>query len=423
MNGACLEEDKENTNDETSSDSSDVYSSFEDDFDREHSFNEFLRVKLELASRSTKSLPFKAPRDEHKNLVYDSRAKLTRHLSPHHSRNGVAVSEEQVEPIAYSLKRCFDTEFITGKTASEGEKAGADLVYRNFVDGSFNKEAIIKEHISSFKSYAPEYTLNCPEHSEGVIFFSRFENANLQKVFNLSSTEYELYLSEDFNTGGHYHWFYFKTTSRLPANTRVTFRILNMTKPGSLYLAGFRPFAYSVKRASGWVQAGECVTYSPTEAQEASKKYYTLSWEYTYEFPNDEVYFAQFIPYTYSDLLDYLRKVKESEVARVDMLCKTIARNVCPMLTITEDVEEYISYTHERKISAMSKSTRKILYNRIEKFQSKSHKRKQTETTDSENCKADDLEVALLKHSERHKNKKGVVIVARVHPGTCFAKC
>ena len=308
-------------------------------------------------------------------------------------------------------------------------------MYRNFVDGSFTRE-VGPKNLPMFlpsKSYVPEFTMNCPELTECITFFSKFENANLQRAYKVSRTEYELYLSEDFNTSGHYHWFYFKTTSNLPANTKVTFKILNMTKPGNLYTAGFKPFAYSIKEATGWIQAGDCVSYTPIDSSESHKKYYTLSWEYTYKFPNDEVYFAQFIPYTYSDLLNDIKKIKEAkDIVRIDMLCKTVARNVCPMLTITEDVEAYISYKCERKISTMSKSTKKILYNRLSKLQNKLkschlHKKnkngEQSEALEAESNKrdnkgsVDDLETALLRHNEVHHNKKGIIIVARVHPG------
>ena len=38
------------------------------------------------------------------------------------------------------------------------------------------------------------------------------------------------------------------------------------------------------------------------------KPQYTLSFEYTFIFEDDEVYFAYCIPYTYSRLLHYLNK-------------------------------------------------------------------------------------------------------------------
>ena len=109
-------------------------------------------------------------------------------------------------------------------------------------------ERVIYKSMPSFlpmKSYPPEYTLMVPCFTEGLEFFSKFENANLKKAIRVSRTEYELLLSEDYNTNGHYHWFYFKTRARLPAGTIVHFKILNMIKPTSLYNSGFKPFAFS----------------------------------------------------------------------------------------------------------------------------------------------------------------------------------
>ena len=97
------------------------------------------------------------------------------------------------------------------------------------------------------KSYPPDYTLVVPCFTEGIEFYSKFENANLRLAIRVSRAEYELLLSEDYNTKGHFHWFYFKTKARLPSGTAVHFKILNMVKPTSLYSAGFKPFVYSTK--------------------------------------------------------------------------------------------------------------------------------------------------------------------------------
>jgi len=262
------------------------------------------------------------------------------------------------------------------------------------------------------KSYPTEYTLTVSSSEEGIEFYSRFENANLAKAFRLSKDEYELHLSEDYNTTGHYHWFYFKTTSQLPSNTTVTFKITNMIKPSSLYSKGFKPFAYPLTENIGWITAGHDISYLPNDS---TKKCYTLTWKYTYKHKGDIVYFAQFIPYTYSDLLIYLRSIENESIMRVDMLCKTLGRNVCPMITITEDIGSFISYKSERKISAMSKNTRGHMYNRMEKLQAKVNKHNVLSEID--HSKTYELEMILMKHKKVHGSKKGVVIVARVHPG------
>lgn len=99
------------------------------------------------------------------------------------------------------------------------------------------------------KCYIPEYTLLRPSFNDGVEFFSNFENANLKKAIRVNRLEYELLLGEDFNTEGHFHWYFFKTYSTLPAGTVVKFKIINMVKPTSLYTLGFKPFVFSIKKS------------------------------------------------------------------------------------------------------------------------------------------------------------------------------
>jgi len=255
-----------------------------------------------------------------------------------------------------------------------------------FLDTIAIIEKLLYKNVPSFlptKIYPPEYLLTPPQLEEGVEFFSRFENANLKRVVRVSKFEYELYLSEDYDTSGHYHWFYFKTYSTLPKGSLVQFKIMNMIKPSSLYSVGFRPFTYSVKSLKGWIPDGELISYTPNDNKDISenmvgeqnRKYHTLQWSYRYENTNDEVYFSQFIPYTYSDLLKYLESLKSNEsyssILRIDVLCKSLAKNACPMLTITENADTYLPYYYERELSLKSKNTRKILENRVEKLKSR----------------------------------------------------
>lgn len=309
-------------------------------------------------------------------------------------------------------------------------------------------ESFVHRNTPSFfpsKTYEPDRSLTVPSFEEGVEFSSKFENANLDRAVRLSRTEYELYLSEDFNTSGHYHWFYFRTAATLPKGSEVWFAIVNMVKPTSLYSVGFRPFAYSVKGEQRWVPAGESVSYTankPSIGSNDKRRYYSLRWKYVYEFDNDEVYFVQFVPYSYSDLLKYLKEIKNEKngpILRIDMLCKTLARNACPMLTITENVKTYLSYHYEREMAAKSKSTKKIILAKVEKLCAKPIIRRNTEKnageakhrmdTDALNfaeqdVRAHELEAALAEHKRDHGHKKGIIITARVHPGiSSFPRC
>jgi len=276
---------------------------------------------------------------------------------------------ERVASVAYPLRKAFDTEFIEdsiSKTNAKHIKVESTLK----AGGKFLIEELLNKNIPIFlptKSYLPEYSIASPLFKDGVNFFSRFENGNLKKVIRISRTQYELQLSEDYNTTGHYHWFYFKTTSTLPANTSVDFIIINMLKPNSLYSSGLKPFVCSVKSKVGWVPAGEKISYTSN-----TDSYYSLKWSYTYKYEHDEVYFAQFIPYTYSDLLGHLKELeKKSKIVRVEKLCKTLARNVCPVLTITENVKTFLSYGHERELMDKSKVLKRALLNSVNILRSK----------------------------------------------------
>ena len=305
------------------------------------------------------------------------------------------------------------------------------MIFINIID--FIQDKTTPSFLQS-RSYKPEYTVIVPSFEGGIDFSSKFENANLKKAIRVSKCEYELYLNEDYNTKGHYHWFYFKTNACLPAKTEVWFTIMNMIKPSSLYSVGFRPYAYSVKKGSGWIPAGDSISYTPIKTsigENIAQKYYSLKWKYTYEYDNDEVYFVQFVPYTYSDLLNYLRQIKNSKnesIMRLDILCKTLAKNVCPMITITDKINSYLSYRYERELAIKSKNTKKMILSKIEKLPISSITKKTKKLSegkykneislyDSDLNKFRNLEIAIKKHKKYHENKKGIIITARVHPG------
>jgi len=94
----------------------------------------------------------------------------------------------------------------------------------------------------------------------------------------------------------------------------------------------------------GWVKHGDNITYklsklsvhsagvnggtlqNPNAANNAGepirgkKKYYMLSFDYTFKRPNDEVYFAYSLPYTLSKLHGCIKNVMDDHTARVRML-------------------------------------------------------------------------------------------------------
>ena len=67
--------------------------------------------------------------------------------------------------------------------------------------------------------------------------------------------------------------------------------------------------------------------------------YYTLTYATTFNFDKDTVYFAHCYPYTYTDLRNFLNGLELEPDRRARMrrkgLCQTIAGNICELITIT----------------------------------------------------------------------------------------
>ena len=88
------------------------------------------------------------------------------------------------------------------------------------------------------------------------------------------------------------------------------------------------------------------------------------------EYTDDEVWFAHAVPYTYTDLQKQLKKLVDkpelSKILRHELLCTTINGVPCPLLTITEDVESYMSneerFKLQHKLSSVLKKSFKQKY-------------------------------------------------------------
>eukprot|EP00792_Barthelona_sp_PAP020_P003925 TRINITY_DN1760_c0_g1_i1.p1 TRINITY_DN1760_c0_g1~~TRINITY_DN1760_c0_g1_i1.p1 ORF type:complete len:995 (+),score=192.08 TRINITY_DN1760_c0_g1_i1:71-3055(+) len=187
-----------------------------------------------------------------------------------------------------------------------------------------------------------------------LIFESRFESGNLRRAIQVTMDEYDLILSPDTNTNGHTQWFYF-SVSNLRKDRTYKFNIINLTKADSLYNKGMQPVVYSeylAKKKVGWQRAGTDVCYFPNRQKRKHGHYMTLTFSYTALADNDTVYFAHCFPYTYTILQMYLNTLENdpvrSKTFRRKVLCKTVAGNNVDMLTITSYSSD-ISELRERK--------------------------------------------------------------------------
>ena len=238
------------------------------------------------------------------------------------------------------------------------------------------------------KSYPPlptfpyEYMLEVPNDSVTLRFNSKFESGNLYKAIKLSDYEYLLYTNNDIGSYNQNHWFYFSVIN--PRRTSVTLKIVNLRKQDTNYMTGMMPAVYSAKtfqeNGTKWHRDGFNITYTENlPAKSASfvgrPKYYTLSFTYTFKYEEDEVFFAYAVPYTYTDLVQYLETVNNdhADIAAVEPLCSTIAGNICYKITITDSIAEYIREKRSKK--------------------------------------------RMQKTADKFKKRKGIVLMARAHSG------
>ncbi|KAL4495015.1 hypothetical protein ABPG72_015715 [Tetrahymena utriculariae] len=196
-------------------------------------------------------------------------------------------------------------------------------------------------------------------------FDSFFEGGNLDMVVKLSDIEYDLYMRPDTNTKGHQSWFYFKI-SNTKANQTVRFNVCNFQKKRSLYQRGLKPYILSQKDKDQfgqiWKQGGSNVYYSKRKnikydmLVNSSKQYYQMTFDYTFEYDNDEVYFAALPPYTYSDMRKFMTSdiiTSNKQYLREVKLCRSLGGLFIPQINITDYQSDEIA-VEQRKTFIIS---------------------------------------------------------------------
>jgi len=112
-----------------------------------------------------------------------------------------------------------------------------------------------------------------------------------------------------------------------------------------------KPIIYSIKKSEekqiGWHPFCDNISYFPNgllKFPKSAKSLYTLRFSYTFEYNQDNVYFAYNYPYTYSQLTEYLDKLeldtRLSDYVSRRTLCRTLLGNRCEYLTITSASEK-----------------------------------------------------------------------------------
>jgi hypothetical protein len=264
------------------------------------------------------------------------------------------------------------------------------LIYRDFSDSLFNdprqlqkyKFAYVRPRATSFRNFistvldptSPYFrdrdtsrVSPCALHSEGqtrrlamhsvsqamseFTFDSQFEGGNLDKALWTKESEFNLFLTSDTNTRGHTQWFYFAVRN-IHKDKSITINIMNFSKNGSLFSRGMRPAVLSLQRLKKlghkWTRGGYDVRYwknsIPRRGRTRISHYYSLSFNYTFMFDNDTVYFAYSEPYPYSKLRLFLDKQRLScppgIVWEESVLCRTLGGLDVPLIKIREEASK-----------------------------------------------------------------------------------
>jgi len=97
-----------------------------------------------------------------------------------------------------------------------------------------------------------------------------------------------------------------------------------------------------------WHADGICVTYQSSrlnnteEGRQRAKQFYEMSFTYDFKRPNDTVYFAYCLPYTYSKMQNHLKSLQRPETSsylREEHLCYSLSGVSVPILTVTTHVD------------------------------------------------------------------------------------
>ena len=188
----------------------------------------------------------------------------------------------------------------------------------------------------------PYYTPR-DEQDVTLMFESRFESGNLCRAIQVYDFEYDLILRPDINTNRHTQWFYFRISNTRRGHS-YKLNIINMMKTESLYEQGQRVLAFSERQYAedrrGWFHTGHNIAYYQNNIRRPNgQHYYTLTFTIDTEHDQDNVYIAHCYPYSYSELQYYLQSLENDPVKsrhiRRRKLCDTLAGNSCDVLTVT----------------------------------------------------------------------------------------
>eukprot|EP00668_Euglena_longa_P014449 GGOE01018439.1.p1 GENE.GGOE01018439.1~~GGOE01018439.1.p1 ORF type:complete len:1056 (-),score=284.37 GGOE01018439.1:285-2993(-) len=181
-------------------------------------------------------------------------------------------------------------------------------------------------------------------------FCSQFESGNLRRSIRVHEMEYDLLLNCDVGTGQYVQWFFFMVEG-MQRGVTYHFNVLNMEKSTSQFDCGQRPVLFSERAycqaGIGWRRAATDIAYLRNVYRRSKRRsgapdvsHYTLHLSLHFPFTDDRVYIAYSQPYTFTDLQRHIASLTAAQPQPPtfllhQVLCRTLADNHCPLLTIT----------------------------------------------------------------------------------------
>ena len=228
------------------------------------------------------------------------------------------------------------------------------------IDNIINLNSINNEKKKKkYKDNKNETKLNTSENINNIgippkdiiNFESNFECGNLQLVYLDEMNNYQLFLHNDTNTTGYSQWFFFRITN-VKKNQKINLNIMNFQRKTTKYSNGLKIWYYSTKKNKekniSWHHTTEKVDYYQNGLYRyingKRQYYYTLSFDYTIEYDDDEIYFANCIPFTYSDIIKDLNEYTKKENDKYyfferKKLCSTLIGNDVDYFNINNNID------------------------------------------------------------------------------------
>ncbi|CAI2364203.1 unnamed protein product [Moneuplotes crassus] len=274
-------------------------------------------------------------------------------------------------------------------------------------------EASLREYYKEFVSWLdassrkeqPEFIGMTPFHDEREMlhFDSSFESGNADIVVLKSKFEYDIYPRSDANTKGHCYWYYFsvktpwhpdkvkkykdyssyKEDEELKKTMKVKFNIHRALDTNGMKIC------YKINDAK-WQRGGENFSTSQKtislshKGKIIEKKISVLTFDFAFTNSMKTVSFAPCFPYTYTQLSDFLKEC------------------------------DYYCYTNNRTYFERSSLCRSIGGNCVHLI--KIHDPKDTPYK-NENSNSNVKDDNNIFREKLEKEKKIVIITARIHPG------